>query len=151
MNVQSPHKWPCTDKSDVFAMSFSLPPPVGGDCGLMCESVGKADLLSDYFDANQCREAFYLSFTCHPSPRLVTFAFRPGKVRRLLEPDGGTTYWVCFLFFLRILLMFWSRHSVVFRRLVLLGRFPACWRHANVTPFRRVHRPSLLAITDRFP
>ena len=24
--------------------------------------------------------------------------------------------------------------SVVFRRLVRLGNFPACWRHANVTP-----------------
>ena len=27
-----------------------------------------------------------------------------------------------------------SRHSVVFRRLVRLGCFPACWRQANVTP-----------------
>ena len=26
------------------------------------------------------------------------------------------------------------RFSVVFRRLVRLGSFPACWRRANVTP-----------------
>ena len=26
------------------------------------------------------------------------------------------------------------RHSVVFRWLVRLGSFPACWRQANVTP-----------------
>ena len=31
--------------------------------------------------------------------------------------------------------MFWPpRLSVVFRRLVRLGSFPACWRQANVTP-----------------
>ena len=38
-------------------------------------------------------------------------------------------------FFLRKLLMFWPSHlSVVFRRLVRLGSFLACWRQANVTP-----------------
>ena len=30
--------------------------------------------------------------------------------------------------------MLWPRLSVVFRRLVCLGSFPACWRQANVTP-----------------
>ena len=29
--------------------------------------------------------------------------------------------------------MFWLRLSVVFRRLLRLGSFPACWRPANVT------------------
>ena len=44
------------------------------------------------------------------------------------------THWVCFLFFFRELLMLWPpRVSVVFRRLVRLGSFPACWRQANVT------------------
>ena len=45
------------------------------------------------------------------------------------------THWVCFLFFLRELLILWPpRLSVVFRRLVRLGSFPACWRQANFTP-----------------
>ena len=45
------------------------------------------------------------------------------------------THWICFLFFLRELLTLWSpRLSVLFRRLVRLGSFPACWRQANVTP-----------------
>ena len=47
------------------------------------------------------------------------------------------THWVCFLFFLRELLTLWHpppRLSVVFRWLVRLGSFPACWRQANVTP-----------------
>ena len=45
------------------------------------------------------------------------------------------TDWVCFLFFLRKLLMLWlPRHSVVFQQLIRLGSFPACWRQANVIP-----------------
>ena len=44
------------------------------------------------------------------------------------------TQWVCFLFFLRELMLWPPRLSVVFRRLVRLGSFPACWRQANVTP-----------------
>ena len=48
---------------------------------------------------------------------------------------GALTLWVCFFFFLRELLMFWPpRLIVVFRRVVRLGSFPACWRQANVTP-----------------
>ena len=41
--------------------------------------------------------------------------------------------------------------SVVLRRLVRLGNFPACWRQANVTPNPKVHRPLRLPITDQFP
>ena len=50
----------------------------------MCESVGKADLLSDHFDSKPSREAVDLPLTCHPSPSLTTFAFRSSEVRRLL-------------------------------------------------------------------
>ena len=46
INAQSPHKWWSTRKSAVFGLSSSLPPLVGGGGGLVCESVGKADLLS---------------------------------------------------------------------------------------------------------
>ena len=75
MNVQSPHKWWSTLKSEVLGSSSSLPPLVSEGGGLVCESVGKADLLSDYFDSKQTREA----------------------VETL----------VCFLFFLRELIMLW--------------------------------------------
>ena len=45
------------------------------------------------------------------------------------------THLVCFLFFLRELLLLWPPHlSVVFQQLVRLGSFPACWRQDNVTP-----------------
>ena len=59
----------------------------------MCESVGKADLLSDHFDSKQSREVVDLPLTCHRSPNLTTFAFRYREVRRLLldlDPYGGT-------------------------------------------------------------
>ena len=59
----------------------------------MCESVGKADLLSDYFDSKQSREAVDLPITFHPCPGLTTFAFRSREVRRLLlhlDPYGRT-------------------------------------------------------------
>ena len=59
----------------------------------MCESVGKADLLSDHFDSKLSREAVDLPLTCDPSPSLTTSAFRSREVRyRLLDldPYGGT-------------------------------------------------------------
>ena len=56
INAQSPHKWWSTLKSVVFGVSSSLPPLVGVDGGLVCESVGiKADLLSDHFNSKQSR------------------------------------------------------------------------------------------------
>ena len=45
-----------------------MPPLVSEGGGLVCESVGKADLLSDHFDSKQSREAVDLLLTCHPSP-----------------------------------------------------------------------------------
>ena len=73
-----------TVKSVMFGLSSSLPPHVGVGGGLVCESVGKADLLSDHFDGKQSRESVDLPLTCHPSQRLTSFAFRSSEVRRLL-------------------------------------------------------------------
>ena len=63
MDAQSPHKWWSTLKSAVFGLSSSLPPLVGAGGGLVCESVGKADLLSDHFDSKQARELVDLPLT----------------------------------------------------------------------------------------
>ena len=75
MNVQSPHKWWSTLKSAVFDSSLSLPLLVGEGGGLVCESVAKADPLSDHFDSKQSMEAVDLPLTCHPSHSFTTFVF----------------------------------------------------------------------------
>ena len=59
----------------------------------MCESVGKADLLSNHFDIKQSRESVDQLVTCHLSPSLIKFAFMSSEVKRLfldLDPYGGT-------------------------------------------------------------
>ena len=104
MNVQSHHKWWSTLKSAVFGSTSSLPLLNSEGGGVVCESVGKADLLSDHFDSKQSREAVDLPLTCHPSPSLPTFAFRSSEVGRLslvLDPYGGTDPLVMFPLFLR--------------------------------------------------
>ena len=85
----------------------------------MCESVGKADLLSDHFDSKHSRESVDLLVTCHPSPRLITFAFRSSEVKRLLldlDPYGGTDPLGMFPLLLKRTAN--PRLSVVFRRLL---------------------------------
>ena len=117
-------------KSAVFGTSSSLPPLVNEGGGLVCESVGKADLLADHFDSKQSWEAVDLRFTCHPSPCLTTFAFRSREVRRLLlnfGPYGGTNQLgMSPLFLKRTADVLAPRLSVVFRLLVRLGSFPPC-------------------------
>ena len=156
MNVQSPHKWWSTLKSAVFGSSSSLPPLIIEGGGLVCESVGKADLLSDHFDSKQFWEAVDLLLTCHPSHSLTTFAFRPSEVRRLLfdlDSYGGTDPLGMFpLFLKRTADVMAPRFSVVFRRLVRRGSFPILVTLLPMSPrFRKVHRPLLLPITAKFP
>ena len=115
----------------MFGSDSSLPPLVGPGGGL-------ADLLSDYFDSKQFRESVDLLVTCHPSPSLITFAFRSSEVKRLLfdlDPYCGTDPLGMFpLFLKRMADVLAPLLSVVFRWLLRLGNFPACWRQANVTP-----------------
>ena len=118
MNVQSPHKWWSTLNSEMIGLSSSLPPLVSEGGGLVCESVGKADLLSNHFDRKKSREAVDLPLTCHPSPSLTTFAFRLSEVRHPLldlDPYGGTDPLGIFLLFLtRAVDVMAPRLSVVF-------------------------------------
>ena len=89
-------------KSAVFTWSSSLPLLVGRGCGLLCKSVGKADLLSDHFDGKHSLESIDLPLTCHPSSSLIIFAFRSSKVRCLLLDFNlmvAMTRWESFLFF----------------------------------------------------
>ena len=116
----------------------------------MCESVGKANLLSDHFEGKQSRESVGLALTCHPSLRPTTFAFGSSEVRRLLldlDPYGGTQPLGMFpLFLQRTADVMAPRLNVVLRRLVRLGSFPASWRQANVTPIPKGPPSSSVAI-----
>ena len=140
MNAMCPHKWWSTLKSALFGSSSdsSLPPLIGAGGGLVCESVGKADLLSAYFDGKQSRDPVDLSSTCHLSLSLTTFAFRSREAKRLLldfDFYGGTDLLGMFPLFLKKTAVVLAPHlGVVFRRLLRSGSFPVCWRVANVTP-----------------
>ena len=102
----------------------------------MCVMVGKADLLSDHFDSKQSREAVDLPLTCHLSPSFTIFTFRSSEMSRLLldlYPYSGTDPLGLFPLFLKRTDVMAHCLSVVFRRPVRLGSFPACRRQANVT------------------
>ena len=133
----------------MFGSSSSPPPLVGLGGGLVCESVGKAELLSDHFDSKQSRESVDLLVNCNPSPSLITFAFRSREVKHLLldlDIFGGTYPLGMFpLFLKRTADVLAPRLSVVFRQLFHLGSFPACWRQANVTLIRKGPSPSSVA------
>ena len=51
-----------------------------------------------------------------------------------LDPYGGSDPLGMFTLFLKRTADVLPHLSVVFRRLVRLGHFPACWRQANITP-----------------
>ena len=93
-----------TRNYDMFGSSSSLCPLVGGGGGLVCESVGIADLLSDDFDSKQSRKSVHLTLIYHPFPTLITLAFMSSEVRHLLldlEPYGGTDSLCMFPLFLK--------------------------------------------------
>ena len=117
-------------KSVVFGSNLSLPLLVSEGSGLVCELVGKADLVSNHFDSKQFREAVDVPHTCHPSHSLTTFAFRSSEVWCLLldlDPSGGADPLGMFLFFLKRIADFMAPClCVVFACLVRLGSFPAC-------------------------
>ena len=139
----------------MFGSNSSLPPLISEGGGLVCVSVGKADLLSDYFDSKKSREAVDLPLTCHPSPSLTTNAFRSSEVRRLLldlDPYGGTDPLGMFpLFLKRTADDMAPRLSAVFRRIVRLVVSQLAGDRLMPHQFRKVHRPILLPITNQFP
>ena len=155
MNVQSPHKWWSTLKSAVFGSSSSLPTLVSEGGGLVCESVGKADLLSDHIDSKQSREAADLPLTFHPSPSHTTFAFRSSEVRRLLldlDPYGGTDPLGIFPLFLKTTAMTWPPVLVLcFGGLFVWVVSQLAGDRPMSPQFRKVHCPLLLPITDQLP
>ena len=100
------------------------------DWCVSCESVGKADLLSDNFDSKQSREAVNLSLTCHPFPSLTIFAGRSREVRHLLlhmDAYGTNPLGMFLLFLKRTADVTASRLPVVFQWLVMSKHIQRFW------------------------
>ena len=101
-------------------------------------------------------ESVDLPLTFHPSSSLITFAFRSNEERRLfldLDPCGGTDPLVMFPFFLKRTADVLAPHlSVVFGGFFVWLVSLLDGGNRPMSPlFRRVHRPPLLPIPDRFP
>ena len=132
-----------------------MPPLVTEGGGLVCESVGKADLLSDHFDSKQSRETVDLPLTCHPSPSFTTFSFRSSEVRHLLldlDPYGGADRLGVFPIFLkRTAEAMAPSLSVLFRSLFVWVVSRLAGNRPMSPQCRKVHHPLLLPITDQFP
>ena len=90
-----------------FGLSSSLPALVGGSGGLLCESVGAVDLLSNNFDNTSSPGTASLAIrllVLSPSP-----SDRVRLINRLLldlDPYGDTETLGMFLLFLNVLLTF---------------------------------------------
>ena len=95
-----------------------------------------------------CRSAIHLP-SVSQSHYLTTFGSR--LLPFVLDSNGGNDPLDMFPIFFEV--DSWCSapsSSVVFRRLLRLGNFPAYWRLANVTSIRKVHPPPMLPITDQF-
>lgn len=130
--------WWCTLRESVFGTESSIPPLMKPGGALVADPASKADLLSSFFDSKQSREDVGLPQTCHPEPKLSSFAFRSSAVLKLLldlDSYGGVDPLGFFpLFFKEIATVFSPKLSVLFRRLLKEGSFPFCWRCADVVP-----------------
>ena len=78
MNARSPHKWWSTLKSAVFGLRL-LVWVVDWCASRFVKLVCCQPILTA-----SSPESVELPLTCHPSPILITFAFRSSKARRLL-------------------------------------------------------------------
>ena len=157
MNAQCPHKWWSALKSAVFGSrsNSSLPPLIGATGGLVCESVGKADMLSAHFDGKQSRDSVDLPSACHSFHSLTTFVFRSREVKRLLldlDFYGGTDPLGMFPLFLKrtaevlpLVSLWYFGGSFVWVAFLFAGEW-------LMSPqFQRVHLPPQHSIIDQFP
>ena len=101
MNAQCPHQWWSILKSAVFGSSSdsSLPPLIGAGGGLVCESVGKAEMLSAHFDGKQSRDPVDQPSTTPVSLTLTSGHGRYSGSCLIWIPMEALTNWVWFLFF----------------------------------------------------
>ncbi len=135
--ASDPHKWWSTMKSVVFGLRPSLPALLSDNGQLITSPKGKADLLMKHFDSKLCRAAVPTTELPPVRSVLSKLAFRSKEVKRLLlalDSHGGTDPLGMFPMFLKeTATVLAPKLSAVFRRLILTGSFPICWRSANIT------------------
>ena len=106
--------------------------------GLITDSVGKAELLTSWFDSKQSRVAVELPSTCHPRSVFHKFAFRSSETSRLLSYLDGSgsvdSSGFLPLFFVRLYLCYLQSWVGFFRILLSCGVFPCQWSRAETTP-----------------
>ena len=158
MNAQCPSRWWSILKSAVLCSSLdsSLPPLIWGGGGLVCESVGKALMLSAHFDGKTFRDTVDLLSTCQTSHSLTTFAFRSRKVRRLLldlDSYRGPDSLGCISSFLEEDSWCSSPSSRCFiSSTPSFGEFSLfAWERLTSSKFQTVHLPPQWQITGKFP
>ena len=78
MNVQCSHKWWFTLKVAVFGFASSHSLLTGEGDGLVCELVGKVNLMADPFDSKKSRNPVDLPSSCHPTQSLMHLLVRLG-------------------------------------------------------------------------
>ena len=98
----------------------------------------KTALFADVFDSKQSNDSLTMPQPCFAEAELTPFAFRSGKVKKLLlelDPYGGAGPDGIFpLFFIKTANYLTPKISTVLRKLVRIGGFSMCWRVGNITP-----------------
>ena len=146
--ITQPHKWWSTLKSFLFGEDSSLPPLRSDDGTPKYSPEEKADLLSAFFQSKQCHQDLDLPPTCSPEPILTKCAFRSSEIKSYmldLDSYGGIDPTGIFpLFFKNNAAILAPKLAFLFRLLIRAGKFPLCWRIANITAIPKGTSPSHL-------
>ena len=102
MSAPCDDKWWSTLKSAVFGSSLDSSLPLigrGGGGGKVCQSVGKAEMLSANFDGKHLRDPVDLPSISQSQYLCLQVTGGEGGSCWILIPMPALTYWVCFIFF----------------------------------------------------
>ena len=132
------HSWWQRLKYSVFGSVDSLTPIKKPDGSITYAAAEKAKILSDYFSSKMSRTDIVIPHSCNPLPKLNSIAFRSSELLKILQnlDEHGSVDCNGMLpsFFKRFSNLFAPKLAVIYRKLVQLGNFPACWKIASVTP-----------------
>ena len=145
-SASQPHKWWSALKSFLFGVESALPPLRKEDGSVAFDPAVKAEILSEVFLSKQSNQRLDLPPTCFPSEDFCYFAFKSSEIKYLLndlDSFGGIDPNGIFPFFLtKVADQLSPKIATIFRRLLMNGEFPSCWRFANITPIPKGTSPT---------